>query len=342
MFQLKQHLIFCLLIFRLFSGKAQEVTFTPVDSETNASFRGLSIVNNNIIWLSGNNGWIGRSIDGGLNWDFNQIDFYEKDDFRSIYAFDEMNALVVAIASPAKILRTNDGGKTWLLVYLNDHADMFLDGIDFWDLERGLVYGDPIDGRMMLLNTNDGGISWQEVDEKKRPLLAVGESSFAASGGGIRCFEEKKVVVATGGLISRLWTSSDNGESWLPVPVPVTQGGASAGIYSTAVFAPDNFTVVGGDYTQEDQAVDHIFISNDAGKHWMAPDIPTKGYRESVEYLDENSLIATGPNGTEISNDAGLNWMPIQGREGMHVVRKARNGNLVVLAGRNGKIFLLK
>ena len=52
-------------------------------------------------------------------------------------------------------------------------------------------------------------------------------------------------------------------------------------------------------------------------------------------------MIATGPSGTDISHDGGINWKPLSDEKSFHVVRKARKGSLIVLAG-NSKVAILK
>ena len=76
----------------------------------------------------------------------------------------------------------------------------FFDGIGFWNDKEGIIYGDPLKNRLLLLRTNDGGKSWEAFPEQDRPLLAAGEASFAASGTTIRCIGTQKVIIiATGG-----------------------------------------------------------------------------------------------------------------------------------------------
>ena len=176
-----------------------------------SSFRGLSAVDDSVVWVSGSNGWIGRSTDGAKSWIFKQVQGFEKLDFRSLYAFDKQRAIIANAGSPAHILQTIDGGNTWQIVYQNNHADSFFDGIDFWNDRNGIIYGDPIQGRMLLLITKDGGHTWNELPELHRPQLNVGEASFAASGTGIRCYDKSKVMISTGGKVSRLFISKNNG-----------------------------------------------------------------------------------------------------------------------------------
>jgi hypothetical protein len=67
------------------------------------------------------------------------------------------------------------------------------------------------------------------------------------------------------------------------------------------------------------------------------PTTPPHGYRSSVIYLNEQDLICCGTSGIDISHDGGLNWILVS-KDSYHVVKKAKNGKTVWLAGSNGKI----
>lgn len=317
---------------------AQEVSIEKYDSRTNSSFRALSIVDDNIAWISGNKGWFGRSNDGGNSWEFDQVHLFQEMDFRGLYAFDNMNAILFNAGSPAYILRTTDGGKNWLPVYQNSNTDIFLDGIDFWNEIDGVIYGDPIDGKMTLLRTKDAGFTWEEFPIEHRPDMDSGEASFAASGTAIRCFSGNQILIASGGMKSQLYHSNDRGNSWKTIEAGLQQGAASKGIFSLGV-NKDQVVIVGGDYLQEELAEKHVLYSENFGRKWKEPKVATLGYRESVEYLRDDLWITCGPGGAEISYDNGMFWDAIDACENMHVVRKARKGELTLMAGRNGMII---
>ncbi|HET9432593.1 MAG TPA: hypothetical protein VFO37_02495, partial [Chitinophagaceae bacterium] len=83
------------------------------------SLRGLSVVNNNVVWVSGSNGMVGKSSNAGKNWKWMVVKGFEENDFRDIEAFDANTAIIMSIADPAYILKTTDGGETWKVVYQN-------------------------------------------------------------------------------------------------------------------------------------------------------------------------------------------------------------------------------
>src|SRR5689334_13613732 len=110
---------------------AQHVEF--LTSGNKASIRGLSVVSDRIVWVSGSNGQVGRSLDGGSTWKWFTVKGFEKRDFRDIEAFDAVTAVIMAVEEPANILKTVDGGETWKVVYENPTKGMFLDAMEFWD-----------------------------------------------------------------------------------------------------------------------------------------------------------------------------------------------------------------
>jgi photosystem II stability/assembly factor-like uncharacterized protein len=315
---------------------AQTSSIINFEVNIKSSFRGLSVVNDSVVWVSGSAGWVGRSLNGAVTWEFKQVAGFEKVDFRSLYAFNSQTAIIANAGSPASILLTVNGGESWKTVYTNTHPDAFFDGVDFWNNQQGIMYGDPIDGRMLLVKTLDGGKTWQEFSDDHRPLLNEGEASFAASGTGIRCYDKSLLMISTGGKVSNLYSTTNLGKKWNVQSPPIIQGESSTGIFSIA-FRDKRGIVVGGDYLQDSLKVKHILLTRDAGKNWHAPATPTRGYRECVEFISNKIIIATGPSSTDVSYNEGNDWQPLSAEKGFHVVRKARKGKLVVLAG-SGKI----
>ena len=130
----------------------------------------------------------------------------------------------------------------------------------------------------------------------------------------------------------------DTALAWWPKATPILQGRASTGIFSFAFIDELNGIIVGGDYKADSLKDRHVFLTHDGGETWSAPALPTRGYRECVAYLTKKIVIATGPSGTDISYDGGNNWSTLSDEKGYHVVRKARKGKLVIIAGSGGKI----
>ena len=321
--------IFVFLTFICITAHAQQIKI--VNTGTKTSIRGLSVVNDKIIWVSGSNGMIGKSIDSGNAWKWIQVQGFEKTDFRDIEAFDENIAVIMGVDSPAYILRTIDGGQTWKLVYENNTKGMFLDAMEFWNEQSGIVVGDPINGKFFIARTFDGGDTWQTIPKVKYPVADSGEACFAASGTNIRKLGNDAACFVTGGLHSRLFIKDKI------IELPIIRGKETTGANSIAIKNKKTFIVVGGDFNTPDSTYKNCVISNDAGKTWTYPITPPHGYRSCVEYLNKKQWIACGINGVDISNDDGHTWKWIS-KESFNVCRKAKDGKSVFLAGGKGNI----
>jgi photosystem II stability/assembly factor-like uncharacterized protein len=172
--------------------------------------------------------------------------------------------------------------------------------------------------------------------------LVEGEASFAASGTGIKCFGKKRVIISTGGVVSRLWLSDDKGKTWRDVAVPIIQGEPSTGIFSFDFATYKRGIVVGGDYLNDTLKLNHVFYTPDGGKTWHRPEKPTYGYRECVAFLPDGGAWAVGPTGLETSSDGGKTWFGLRSDNGLHVMAAHSKRDLILLAGKGGKLLLAR
>ena len=305
-------------------------------SGTKSSFRGMSVVTDQILWVSGSNGTVGRSVDGGTTWQWLPVKGFEKRDFRDIEAFDKNTALVIAIAEPAQILKTVDGGQTWKIVFTDSTKGMFLDAMDFFDKKNGIVVGDPVEGKVYFAFTKNKGDEWIRFDgsERRRRWVANdGEAFFASSGTNIRYLKKDKYRLVSGGKSARWF--DENGDHALSI----IQGKESTGANSIAVFR-NQYTVVGGDFANDKDTTRNCLVSNDGGVNWLSPTLAPRGYRSCVIYITSNRLLTCGTSGVDVSEDGGMNWRLIS-TDGFHVCQKGKKGNAVFLAGGNGRIAKL-
>jgi len=308
-----------------------------INTNAKTHIRGLSAVNDNIVWVSGNNGMVGKSNNGGKNWKWITVKGFEKTDFRDIEAFDASTAIIMGIGEPAYLLKTTDGGDTWKVVYENKSKGMFLDAMDFSNPLHGIVIGDPVDGHFFIAQTTDGGDNWVEIAKENRPKADNGEAFFAASGTNVRFLFNQQIIMASGGLRSRLFVGSRS------FSLPIIQGKETTGANSVAVFdtykkgAGNRMIVVGGDFTADSINDKNCFYTTNAGKTWKQPSVPPHGYRSCVEFLSKSNIVSCGPTGVDYSIDGGKTWKLIS-TEGFHVCRFAKFGSSVFLAGSNGKI----
>lgn len=333
-----------MIITRLFLGVVLTLIITcngypqrieVLHSGTGVSLRGLSVVSQKTIWASGSNGTVGISTNGGKTWRFFVVPGYESRDFRDIEAFDASTAILLAVGEPAIILKTTNGGKSWLKVYENKSPGMFLDAMEFWNKKYGFVIGDPVKARFFVARTIDGGSKWQDIPFDKRPLADSGEACFAASGTNVRALDKNQACFVSGGSRSRLfWKGA-------AITLPILQGRETQGANSVSIWQNGNnahhIIITGGDFKADSLRIGNCTLSRDGGKTWIRPFNPPYGYRSCVEFISATRVITCGITGVDLSLDEGINWNNISAI-GFHVCRKSKKGDAVFLAGEDGRI----
>lgn len=303
-----------------------------LDSGRQCSLRGLSVVSDQVIWASGSKGTVVRSTNGGNSFEWITVPGYEDRDFRDIEAFDSNKAIIIAVASPGIILKTKDGGKSWVKVFEDTTAGIFLDAMDF-DEEgiNGIVAGDPLpgDNRIYFAMTHNQGESWQNVTGNSTMFATLdGEAMFASSGSNIAY----PSALITGGKASRIYYNGI-------FELPIIQGTESTGANSIAI-SPDgrNAVIVGGDFSNDkSNTANCVLVQMKKRPIFSIPSTLPLGYRSCVIYTNKSNLITCGSSGIDRSIDGGKNWINISSAS-FHVCGKAKKGNTVFLAGTRGRI----
>lgn len=321
---------------------SQFLSLTSLDSGVNASFRGLSVVNNSVVWVSGTGGTVLRTVDGGANWENVSVPNMDKTDFRDVEGFDKNTAIVMGIASPARFYKTTDRGQNWKLVYFDDREEVFFDGMSFWNKRNGIAFSDPVNGRHLLIRTTDGGDTWEEIPADGIPEKLDPEFGFAASGTGMPVKGRNTVWLGMGGIKSRVFKSENGGLNWSVAETPVVHGGQSTGIYSVAFKNKKVGIAVGGDYMN--QAIQNTMAhTQDGGITWHLPEKQTHQYRECVAHYRGNTFFAVGPSGFDRTTDNGKNWAPhyweVKDLTTLAFAKGSRGGFAV---GKGGQIYKIK
>jgi photosystem II stability/assembly factor-like uncharacterized protein len=309
--------------------------------DTKASFRGLSVVNDKIIWASGTGGTFIKTVDGGKTWTVGKVLEAEKLDFRDVEAFDENTAYLLSIGNgeTSRIYKTVDGGKTWEMQYKADNKDIFLDAFAFFDKENGIAMGDPINNYYFLLRTINGGKNWYPIGNEKQFPAKQGEAAFAASGTCLITQGKKNVFMVSGGKAARVFRSNSSGNTWLVFDSPLISGADSQGIFSIAMFDALNGVIVGGDYAKPNEIVTNLAFTNDGGKTWKASK-GFSGFRSGVSYINKKTIIAVGSSGSDISKDGGKTWKNID-KENYNSVQ-AKGQNSIWAVGQVGLVAKLR
>jgi photosystem II stability/assembly factor-like uncharacterized protein len=279
----------------------------PVPTGSDQQYRGLDAVDKRTAWVGGSDGEVLRTTDGGRTWK----DVSPPDTvgllFRDVEAESAQRASVLAIGEgeASRIYRTTDGGRHWDLVFVNDDPAAFYDCMDFFDGgRRGLALSDPVGGKFRVLGTFDSGRTWHVLPTRGMPDAVEGEFAFAASGTCLVTHGDRDAWIGSGGAASRVFHSRDGGFTWkvTAAPIPASDAG---GVFSLAFRSRHDGVMVGGDFLAPANGVDASGFTHDGDRWRSGGDL--SGYRSGVDWLGD-TLIAVGPNGSDVSYDGARRW----------------------------------
>ena len=333
--------IFFICAFFISSSLNAQYQIKELTAQKGVSIRAMSVPSEKVIWASGSKGMVAKSTNEGVSFEWIQVKGYEKRDFRAMHAWNDQEAIIVAVAAPAIILKTIDGGVSWNKVYENADTSMFLDALQFRDENNGTVIGDPIDGHLFVLTTNNKGATWDKMpNDFFKSTLNNGEAFFASSNSNL-IHLGKDLFFVTGGLSSRLWKNG------VAEALPLLQGTSSTGANSIAI-SPNgkNIVIVGGDFSNDKIATNNIVgyqksLSNNQ-PYWQTIILANpNGYKSSVEFIDNDRLITCGTSGVDFSNNKGGTWEKISDAS-FHIVKKHPTKRGAYLAGAGGRISFVE
>ncbi len=338
-------------------------TLQPAPEARGASLRGVRAVSAQVGWASGSGGTVLRTTDGGATWLRRPVPGAESLDFRSVWAFDSLTAIVASAgdgaAGQARLYRTVNGGRNWTLVRQDSAPGVFYDAIAFWDRQYGLVLSDPVtEGghrRFLVLVTSDGGLTWRRTPAEGMPDALPDEGAFAAGNAALGVADDTRAWFVTGGPRgARIFTTTTGGARWDPVTVAGTPQGASAGLFAvagaprgggSAVTAnlrsrtlrtlPAPAIAVGGDYRQARAGTGQVVRTDDGDRWEKGGTVP--GYWSGLAYAPglARTAVAVGGGGTAVTRDDGRTWVAVDSA-GWNAVSYTTGGGWAV--GDRGRI----
>jgi photosystem II stability/assembly factor-like uncharacterized protein len=175
---------------------------------------------------------------------------------------------LVAVGHDEVILRSEDGGEHWQLVYRDPEADGPLLAVHFDAHGHGLAVGAY--GRM--LESRDGGASWQAR------RLAFGDPHLNAIARG----PDGRLLIA--GEAATLLRSRPGGQGWEPLDSPYE--GSYFGLLSGHDGALLAFGMRG-----------HLYRSHDGGEHWEALETGSRASLFGGRVLADGRVLLVGQNG---------------------------------------------
>ncbi|KAJ1325830.1 YCF48-related protein [Microdochium nivale] len=276
-------------------------------------FRGLAPVSDQIAWVSGTNGTVLKTVDGGASWSSvgPPLDAADAElQFRDVQAWSADKAVILSIGegSDSRIYATADGGSTWAQTFVSQEEKAFYNCLDFDTEQHGFAVSDPVDGKFRLVETFNGGDSWAIVDSSGMPPALELEAGFSASGTCLETAAGRWYAAAGGVDPGRIFASPD-GYKW-DVADSTIIGGEASGVFTVQFRDAEHGIALGGNFSAPTGNVDNAAWSSDGGLSWTQASKFPGGYRSGSTWVPGlcNTAIAVGPTGSDISVDGGRTW----------------------------------
>ena len=166
----------------------------------------VSVVDENIVWVSGHRATYARTVDGGTTWEAGVVPGPDSLQFRDVHAVDAKTAYLLS-AGPgdmSRIYKTTDAGQNWTLQFSNTNPRAFFDCMDFWDAESGMAFSD---GQVLNGFTGMGLVGDVFSPSRLRQMsefvnTAIGHVRYSTSGSSRLCNAQPLLVEYAQGQVA--------------------------------------------------------------------------------------------------------------------------------------------
>lgn len=302
----------CLMVLALLFSCASYALQMPnaerVESIKKQQWIGLSIVSPTTLWVSGANGTIARTIDGGETWNYSQP-ASDQLQFRDIEGIDDRQAYALSIGNEgqSRVYYTRDGGDSWRMLYRAENHT-FLNCLAMSPSGEAWIYGDSIDDHWSMVRSTDGK-NWLAVKSAVAEPPQANEGGFASSGSCLRYANDTWIIGTGNADVARVLVKSAFGIRYQTIETPM-QAGPAAGITSVWPYSEQHFLIAGGHLSVAKSQGARLW-EYQSGDFTALPEPPMAGGLYSLAVAEHDAtewLLTSNPQGAAAYNRKTQQW----------------------------------
>jgi uncharacterized repeat protein (TIGR01451 family) len=326
---MKKLLLLSALLLTL-ASQAQDywTEYSTSQPATSTGIRSISIVDDNVVWLSNACGTTGcnpirrysRSTDSGVTWTTNAIDLGVNSNNLEIANISGVSATTAfaavfpqAAGAIGGIWKTTDAGVSWTRqnTALFNGSSSFCSLVHFWDENNGVAVGDPEGGYYEIYTTNNSGTNWSRVPSATIGPLPIGVDDYSLTNN----FTVTGNTIWFGNTYGIIYRSTDRGLTWTQwqSPIPDFGGGINSQDSADLAFTSETkgllqtsdfqlFETLNGGQTWN-----QIFSNNGFSRNFGIAAIPG----QPDHYISIGEDLDIVQRGSSFTTDGGLNWISI-------------------------------